>query len=147
MRLPQVRAPGLVSSTLSGASAASLSNMRLFVAEARSMSTVSSVDPRIHVFEPRKTATHICISRYTSGGEKRVKLRTFLFQTSDGLPFACVLAVLSSRFVLVLVLARGACARGFVCSSACRQLDELHAEGAAKDNMRLVHDGRERAAL
>lgn len=130
MRLPYMRAPGSASSTSSGASAASTSNIRLFVAAARSMSAGSSVDLRMYVFEPCEMATHIFIRPTDLHITKRVT-HTFLFKTSDSLTFARVLAILSSRFVLVLVLVRSGTARSVMRSSACRQLDELHPEGVA----------------
>jgi hypothetical protein len=58
-----------------------------------------------------------------------------------------MLAILSSCFVLVLVLARSGSGRGVVRGGACRQLDKLHAEGVTQDNLRFIHDGFESPAL
>src|SRR6266702_5725489 len=75
---------------------------------------------------------------------KRHMIGTFLFKPSDRLPFTRVLAILSSRFVLtLLVLARS----GIVRSSTGRQLDKLHAAGVAQDALRFKKDGFESAAL
>ena len=139
MRLPYVRAPGSASSTSSGAFAASTSNMRLFVIAARSMSAESSVDLRMYVLDPCETATQPIRPTLK---QKRVR-RTFLFQPGDHLPFTSVFAVLSSCVVLILVMARS----GIMRSGTGRQLDKLHAEGAAQNSLRFRKDGFESAAL
>ena len=87
------------------------------------------------VFEPCETATqptHIGIRLSDQHSNKIRVTRTFLFMPGRHLRFNRVLAILSPRFDLALVLARS----GIVSSSMSRQLDKLHAEGVAQDILR-----------
>jgi len=129
--------------------------MRLFVSVVRSMSTGSSAERRMYIFEPCETARGQ--SEQTSILEEWKRGReiaetenmngTFLPEPSDSLPISgALVSILRPRFLLSFVLARGA-SSSVVRGIARRQLDELHAKRSTQNFLRLFKHGFERAPL